>query len=59
MVIGIPELKEEHEGVCKGCALGKNVKEPFASRDTRSNEILDLILFDACGTMAEKPLGGH
>jgi len=29
MVTSIPDLKEEHEGVCKGCALGKNVKKPL------------------------------
>ena len=29
IVDGIPKLKEDHEGVCKGCALGKNTKRPF------------------------------
>ena len=32
MVNGIPKIKEEHEGLCKICALNK----------TRTNEILDL-----------------
>ena len=45
MVNCILELKEEHEGVYKGCVLRKNIKKPFGSSDTRSNEILDLILF--------------
>jgi len=36
MVNGIPKLKEEHEGTCKGCALGKNVKKPFARSDTKT-----------------------
>lgn len=26
---GIPELKEDHEGICKGCALGKKCEETF------------------------------
>ena len=26
-VLGIPKLKSKHEGVCKGCAQGKNVKK--------------------------------
>jgi hypothetical protein len=43
MVEGIPELKSTHEGICKGCALGKNIKKPFPSSDNRSKEILDLI----------------
>lgn len=59
MVTGIPQLKEEHEGVCKGCALNKNVKKPFTSGDTRHKEILDLIHSDVCGPMSEKSLGGH
>lgn len=59
MVTGIPKLKEEHEGVSKGCALGKNVKKPFLRSDTISKEILDLIHSNVCGTMLEKSLGGY
>jgi len=59
MVIGIPQLKEEQEGICKGCALGKNVKKPFTNSDTISKEILDLISFDVCGSMLENSLSGH
>lgn len=58
MVTGIPQLKKEHGGFCKGCALGKNVKKPFTSNDTRSNETLDLIHFDVCGPMSKKSLSG-
>lgn len=58
MVNGIPELKEDHEGVCKGC-VGKNVKRPLGSNASRSKEILDLIHYDACGPMSTKSLGGH
>jgi hypothetical protein len=28
-VTGLPELKVEHEGLCNGCAQGKNIKNPF------------------------------
>lgn len=38
IVNGIPELKEDHEGVCKGCALGKNTKRPFGSSASRSKK---------------------
>ena len=34
-VKGIPNIKEDHEGVCKGCALRKNTRKPFTSSDTR------------------------
>jgi hypothetical protein len=58
MVEIIPELQSTHEGICKGCALGKNVKKPFSSRNNRSKEILDLIHSDVCGPMLVKSLGG-
>lgn len=52
MVSGVPQFLIGHEGVCKGCALGKNIKKPFPSSDNISKEALDLILlciwFDAC-----------
>jgi hypothetical protein len=58
MVEGIPELQSTHEGICKGCALGKNIKKPFPSSNNRSKEILDLIHSDVCGPMPVKSLGG-
>jgi transposase InsO family protein len=57
MVDGIPKLQYTH-GVCKGCALGKNVKKPFSSSNNRSKEILDLIHLNVCGPMRVKSLGG-
>ena len=58
MVNGIPELKEDNEGVCKGCALGKIVNRPFGSSASRSKKILDLIHSNVCGPMSTKSLGG-
>jgi hypothetical protein len=58
MVEGIPEFKSTHERICKGCALGKNIKKPFPSSNNRSKEILDLIHSDVCGPMPVKSLGG-
>jgi hypothetical protein len=58
MVEGIPELQSTHEGICKGCALGKNIKKPFPSSNNRSKEILYLIHSDVCGPMPVKSLGG-
>lgn len=52
-------LKEDHEGVCKGYALGKNTKRPFGSSASQLKEILDLIHCDVCGPMTPKYLGGH
>jgi hypothetical protein len=58
MVEGIPDLQSTHEGICKGCALGKNIKKPFPRSNNRSKEILDLIHSDVCGLMLVKSLGG-
>jgi hypothetical protein len=58
MVEGIPELKSTHEGICKGCALGNNIKRPFPSSNNRSKEILDLIHSEVCGPMPVGSLGG-
>jgi hypothetical protein len=58
MVEGIPESKSTHEGICKGCALGKNIKKSFPSSNNKSKEILDLIHSDVCGPMPVRSLGG-
>jgi hypothetical protein len=58
MVVGIPEVQSIHKGICRGCALGKNIKKPFPSSENRSKEILDLIHSYVCGLMLVKSLGG-
>jgi hypothetical protein len=58
MVEGIPELKSTHEGICKGCALGKNIKKSLPNNNNRSKEILNLMHSDVCGPMLVKSLGG-
>jgi hypothetical protein len=58
MVEGIPELQSTHEGIYKGCSLGKNIKKPFPRNNNRYNEILELIHSDVCGLMPVKYLGG-
>jgi transposase InsO family protein len=44
--------------VCRGCALGKNIKKPLPSNENRSKGILDLIHSNVCGPMPVKSLGG-
>ena len=51
MVTGISKLNPYHEGTCKGCALGKNIKTTFHNSQTKSKEILELIHSDLCGHM--------
>jgi hypothetical protein len=36
VVTGPPEFKVDHEGVCNGCARGKNIKNPFPKRDSKA-----------------------
>lgn len=59
MVSGIPQIQVGHEGVCQGCASGKNVKGPFPSSSGKSKEILQLIHSNICGSMSETSLGGY
>jgi transposase InsO family protein len=59
MVTGLPEIQIQHKGVCKDCALGKNIKGSFSSSDNRSKEILDLIHSDVCGPMTVASMNGY
>jgi hypothetical protein len=43
VVTGLPEFKVDHEGVCKGCAQGMNIKNPFPKSDSKAKGILELI----------------
>jgi hypothetical protein len=58
VVTGLPELKGDHEGVCDGCAQGKNVKNPFPKRDSKAEGVLELIHSDVCGPMPHPPIMG-
>jgi hypothetical protein len=59
MVTGLPPLHVEDDGVCRGCALGKNAKGMFSNSDNRSKGILDLIHSDLCGPMIVASLSGY
>jgi transposase InsO family protein len=59
MVTSIPEIQIQHKCVCRGCALGKNIKGSFLSSDNRSKEILDLIHSDVCGPMIVASMNGY
>jgi hypothetical protein len=59
VVTGLPEFKVDHEGVCKGCAQGKNIKNPFPKSDSKTKGILELIHSDVCGPMPSTSLSGY
>jgi hypothetical protein len=59
VVTCLPELKVDHEGVCKGCAQGKNTKNPFPKSNSKVEGILELVHSDVCGPMPSTSLSRH
>jgi hypothetical protein len=59
MVIGLPEIQAEPDGVCKGCAQGKNVKHSFPNSDSRAKGVLDIVHSNVCGSMSATSLSGY
>jgi hypothetical protein len=59
VVTGLLELKGDHEGVCDGCAQGKNIKNPFPKRDRKAEGVLELIHSDVCGPMPSSSNNGY
>ena len=55
-VAGLPDFLNDHDGVCRGCVLSKNVKGSFPSNSRRSKGILDLVHSDICGLMSTQSL---
>ena len=48
----LPEIQAKHEGVCKGCAQGKNAKKTFPSTKSKAKVILEIVHSDVCGPMS-------
>ena len=59
LTLDLPKLQAKHEGVCKGCVQGKNVKKPFPSGNSKAKGILDIIHSDVCGPMTATSLSGY
>ena len=47
-VSGLPEIQTKHEGICKGCAQGKNVKKVFPNSESKEKGILEIVHSDVC-----------
>jgi len=56
VVTGIPNLKINHEDICKGCANGTNIKNPFPKSETKTKGTLEFIRLDVCGPMSSTSL---
>jgi hypothetical protein len=59
VVTGVPEFKVDHEGVCKGCAQGKNLKNPFIKSESKEGGVLELIHSDVYGPTPSTSLSGY
>ena len=58
-VNGLPEIYTKHEGICKGCAKGKNIKKTFPSSESKAKGILEVIHSYVCGPMSSSSLSGY
>jgi hypothetical protein len=58
IVTSLPDFSVEQQGMCRGCALGKNAKATFPSNKSKSKGILDLIHSDVCGSMSVASVQG-
>ena len=59
LVTGLLDLNIEPEGTCKGCAHGKNIKNPFPKSDTNTKGTLELIHSHLCGPLPSISLSGY
>jgi hypothetical protein len=59
MVTGFPKIQVDHEGTCKGCTQGKNMKNLFPSSDSKAKGVLDIMHSDVCGPMSTTSLSGY
>ena len=59
VVTGLPEIYINNEGICKGCAQGKNTKNPFPSSISKAKWILEIFHSDVCGPMSTTSIRGY
>jgi hypothetical protein len=59
MVTSLLEIQTEPDGVCKGCAQGKNMKHSFSNSNSRAKGVLDIMHSDVCGSMSTTSLSGY
>ena len=59
VVTSLPNLNIDHEGTCKGCEKGKNIKNPFPKSETKTKGTLKLIHSNVCGPIPSTYLSGY
>ena len=58
-VSGMLEIRSDRDSICQGCANRKQVKGPFPSSKSRTNQVLHLVHSDLCGPLPITSLGGY
>ena len=58
-VFGLLEIQAKHEGICKGCAQGKNAKKTFPYSESKAKGILEIVHLDICRPMSFSSLSGY
>ena len=59
VVSGLPDLNIDHEGTCKGCARGKNIKNPYLKSEIMTKCMLELIHSNVCGLIPSISFSGY
>ena len=59
VVTSLLEIHTNHEGVCKGCAQGKNTKNPFLSSNNKAKGILDIVHSYLCSPLSTTSVSGY
>ena len=55
----IPKTSEGHEGICKGCAQGKNANNTFPNSESKAKGILEIVQSAVCWPMSSISLSGY
>ena len=55
-VSGLLEIHAKHEGICKGCAQGKNAKKTFPNSEIKAKGIMEIVHSDVCRPMSSSSL---
>ena len=59
VVTSLSDLKIDHVETYKGCARGKNIKNPILKSETKTKGMLELIHSNVCGPMPSTSLTGY
>ena len=55
-VSGLLDIQEKNEGICKGCAKGKNAKKTFLNSESKDKGMLHIVHSDVCEPMYSSSL---